>query len=126
MQISLILGPLKKKYIIIAPLGAFPKSLGFCSGDPESSLAEIFDFCPKNKILESRYFFGSTSLFYQFFFGDETLSEKPKNGIKNCDFDFGWSKFWSEPSERESKIRIWSQNPRFRKFWDFDFGITFP
>ena len=40
--------------LIFAPLGAFPKSLGFCSGDPESSLAEIFDFCPKNIFLESR------------------------------------------------------------------------
>ena len=30
---------------VIASLGAFPKSLGFCSGDPESSLADFFDFC---------------------------------------------------------------------------------
>ena len=47
----------------------------------------------------------STITFYQIFFGDGTLSEKPKNGIKNCDFDFGWSKCWSGPSYRLSKIQ---------------------
>ena len=43
--------------------------------------------------------------FLPVFFGDPTRSEKPKNEIKNCDFDFGWSKYFSEPSDRESKIQ---------------------
>ena len=43
--------------------------------------------------------------FFQDFFGDPTRSEKPKNGIKNCDFDFGWSKFCPKQSYRESKIQ---------------------
>ena len=47
----------------------------------------------------------TTITFYQIFLGDETVSEKPKNEVKNCDFDFGWSKYFSEPSDRESKIQ---------------------
>ena len=33
------------------------------------------------------------------------VSEKPKNGIQICDFDFGWSKYFSEPSYTASKIQ---------------------
>ena len=47
----------------------------------------------------------TTITFYQIFLGDGTVSEKPKNEVKNCDFDFGWSKYFSEPSDRESKIQ---------------------
>ena len=37
--------------------------------------------------------------------GDGTVSEKPKNEVKNCDFDFGWSKYFSELCYRLSKIQ---------------------
>ena len=80
-----------------------------CSGDskkacPEPKFSKIFDFCPKFFFRIAIIFLHHIT-FLQIFFGDGTLSEKPKNGIKNCDFDFGWSKFWSEPFLTLSKIQ---------------------
>ena len=80
-----------------------------------AEIFEIFGFLSKNQNFRITIFFYSTTLFYQNFYGDDTLSEKPKNGIKNCDFDFGWSKCWSEPSEIENP-KIHFSEPRFRSF----------
>ena len=65
---------------IIAPLGAFPKSLGFCSGDPESSLAEIFDFCPKKFFSNRDNFFTPHHFFTKNFLVMEHYPKSPKTG----------------------------------------------
>ena len=66
--------------------------------------AKIFDLCAIFFWNRDNFFLANT-FFTSFFFGDETVSEKPKNEIKNCDFDFGWSKYFSELCDRESKIQ---------------------
>ena len=77
-----------------------------CSGASEKACPE-----PKFSIFVQKIFFWNRDNFFtahhfftRFFLCDPTRSEKPKKRIKNCDFDFGWSKYFSEPSHRESKI----------------------
>ena len=84
----------------------FSFKLCLCSGDSKKHVrSRNFRFLFKKQFFGIAIIFLHHITFVPIFFGDPTLSEKPKNGIKNCDFDFGWSKFWSEPSCRLSKIQ---------------------
>ena len=78
-----------------------------CSGASEKACPE-----PKFSIFVQKIFFWNRDNFFFYhitflpdFFGDPTRSETPKNEIKNCDFDFGWSKCWSGLCDTESKIQ---------------------